>query len=85
MFKLKNKKSIYILETWIWSFVWFLLAMAWSGFFNSILNLLEKEIPILWIIWKLIYAIIVTIVIIFLINVYIHTLDKMNTNEDKTK
>jgi len=85
MFNLKNKKSLSILEAWIWSFVWFLLAMAWTSFFNSILNALGQKILILWIIWKLIYAIIVTVVVIFFINIYIHTLEKIDTNENKTK
>ena len=85
MFNLKNKKSLDILQAWMWSFIWFLLAMAWTGFFNSILNSLEQKILILWIIWKLIYAIIVTVIAIFFINVYIHTLEKIDANKDKTK
>lgn len=83
MFSIKNKKTLALLETWIWSFVWILLAMAWTSFFDSILNALERKFLFLWIIWKLIYAIIVTIFVIFLINIYIHTLDKLNENKDK--
>lgn len=83
MINLKDPKVLHLIETIFWTFLWMIVALAWSNFIDSILVPLQEKIAFLWIIWYLLYAIIITILSIFLITIYINFLNKKDENDKK--
>lgn len=81
MFKIKNKRVIKLVEIAFWNFMWFMIAFAWSGFFDTILVELKNKILFLGIFWYLFYAIFVSILAFFIIKIYVSFIDETNENE----
>ena len=84
MFNLKNPKVERLLEVVVGSFVWMIVALAWNGFFDSILTPLRNKIAILWIIWYLIYALIITFFALLIIGWYVHIIEKLNDEKKQS-
>ncbi len=72
MFDWKDPKVLHILEAVLWSFIWMIVALAWNWFIDSILIPLMNKIAFLWIIWYLVYAIVITILSVFIVTSYVH-------------
>lgn len=82
---IKDPKVLHILESTIGSFIWMIIALAWTDFFNSILQPIQKKFTFLWILWYLFYAVIVTILGIFLVIGFINITNKNNKDENENK
>ena len=78
MFNFKDPKVLHILETVVWSFIGMIVALAWNGFIDSVLTPLMAKFAFLWIIWYLLYAVIITILAVFIITTYVHFVWKIN-------
>jgi len=83
MFNFKDPKVLHILETVLWSFIWMIVALAWNWFIDSILVPLMNKFAFLWIIWYLIYAVVITILAVFVITSYVHLIWKIEKKEWK--
>ncbi len=82
MDKLRNPKTLRILEAVIGSFVGMIVALAWNSFIDSILTPLRQKFAFLGILGYLVYAIVISFVAVLVVISYVHFIEKL---EDENK